>query len=64
MLQRLEFADQFAELLPLFQIGDGTAEHFLADAHHFRRDRTAADIEDAFQQGAALIDLAEHADRH
>ena len=61
MLQRLEFADQLAELLALLQIGDGAAEHLLAEADHFGGDRAAADIEHAFQQRTALIDLAEHA---
>ena len=61
VLQRLKLADQLAELLALLQIADGAAEYFFADADHFRRHRTAADVENAFQQCAALIDFAEHA---
>ena len=61
MLQRLEFADQLAELLALLQVGDGAAEHLFAQAHHFGSHRAAADVEHAFQQRSALIDLAEHA---
>ncbi len=63
VLQRLEFADQLAELLALLEIRDGAAEHLLAQAHHFGGHRAAADIEHAFQQRPALIDFAEHADR-
>ena len=40
---------------------DGAAEHFFAEADHFGGHRAAADIEHAFQQRTALIDLAEHA---
>src|SRR6266849_7082582 len=61
VLQRLEFADQLAELLALLEIADGAAEHFLAEADHFRGHRAPADIEHALHQRPALIDLAEHA---
>ena len=61
MLQRLEFADQLAELLAFLEVLDGAAEHFFAQAHHFGGDRAAADIEHAVEQRGALIDLAEHA---
>ena len=50
VLQRLEFADQFAELLALLEVADGAAEHFLAEPDHFRGHRATADIEHAFQQ--------------
>src|SRR5258708_10408207 len=58
MLQRMEFADRLAELLALLEVIDRAAEYLLAQAHHFGGDRTAADIEHAFQQRPALIDLA------
>src|SRR5258708_34454807 len=61
VLQRLEFADQLAKLLALLEVADGAAEHLLAEADHFRGHGTPADIEYAFQQCAAMIDLAEHA---
>src|SRR6202012_1678779 len=61
MLQRLELADRFAELLALLEIADGAAEDLFAETDHFRGHRAAADIEHALQQAMALIDLAEHA---
>ena len=61
MLQRLEFADQLAELLALLEIRHGAAEHLVAQPHHFGGDRAAADIEQIVQQRPAGIDLAEHA---
>src|ERR1700682_994819 len=35
VLQRLEFADQSAELLALLEVADGATEHFPAEADHF-----------------------------
>src|SRR3954464_2212668 len=61
MLQCLEFTDQFAELLALLQVVDGTPEHLLAHAHQFGSHRSTADVEHAFQQMEALIDLTEYA---
>ena len=49
MLQCLEFADRFAELLAFFQVGDGAAERFVAGADQFRRDERAADVQHAFE---------------
>src|ERR1700730_320578 len=60
MLQRLEFADRLAELLALLEIADGAGEHLLAQSHHFRRHRAAADIQQTFKKRITLIDLAEH----
>mgnify|MGYP002685362597 CR=1 FL=1 len=44
VLQRLEFTDQFSELLALLETGDGAAEHFLAEPHPLPRHRRAADL--------------------
>src|SRR6185437_1734539 len=61
MLQRLEFADQLAELLALLEVIDGAAEHFLRQTDHFSCHRATADIQHTLEQRPALIDLAEHA---
>ena len=61
MLQRLEFADQLAELLALLEILRGAAERFVGDPEHFACDHRATGIEHAVEHGATLIDLAEHA---
>src|SRR5665213_3400841 len=60
VLQRLEFADQFAELLALLEVTDGAPEYLFAETDHFRGHRATTDIEHAYQQWMALIDLAEH----
>ena len=60
VLQRLKLADPLAELLALLEIVYRAGEHLLAQANHFGGDRAASDIDDALQQRAPLIDLAEH----
>src|SRR5271163_1079628 len=67
MLQRLKFADRFAELLALFQIRDGAAECFFGGADHLRRNDGTADVEYTFEDVPSRIDFAEHifgADAH
>src|SRR5579885_3724730 len=49
MLQRLKFANQFAELLALPEIGDGPREYFIRRAEQFSGDGGASGIESAFQ---------------
>src|SRR5271170_1385993 len=67
MLQRLKFADRFAELLAFFQISDGTAKCFFGRADHLSRNDGAADVEHTFEDVPTRIDFAEHilsADAH
>src|SRR6476660_5087764 len=61
MLQRLEFADELAKLLALLQILHRSAEHLLAQAHHFGRNCRAADVEHTFAQRVSLTYLTQHA---
>ena len=50
VLQALEAADDLAELLALFQIGDGLVEGRLGASEHFRGQGRPAPVEDGVQQ--------------
>ncbi len=60
MLQRLEAADDLAELAAVFQVLRGAGERFLANAAELGCHRRASDIQDAIEQRPAVVDLAEH----
>ncbi len=59
MLQGLELADEFAELLALAQIRHRAIEGLLARADQLRCERGAADIQRALQRIPPCVKLAE-----
>src|SRR5690606_18349182 len=50
MLQRLEFADELAELLALRQVGDGSGEDLVGDAEHLGRERRPTGVQRAAER--------------
>ena len=60
VLERLEFADQLAELLALLEIVDGHRRCARGDADQLGRGARAAGVERALQRRPAAVDLADH----
>ena len=60
VLQALEFANHLAELLALFQVGDGAFEGFLADADEFAGDARAARVENGLDERRTGVDFTKH----
>ena len=60
VLQGLEFADQFAELLAHFQIGGGDRKGPAAHPGQFRSGADPPGVEHGVQQRAPAIDFADH----